>query len=85
MVNAKKASFFTDEYLVDLNGAQAAIRAGYSATGARQEGTRLQAKVDVQVLMEQKRQKIAARSKNSERTFSERACGSVREGKDSGG
>lgn len=27
---------FVEEYLVDLNGTQAAVRAGYSQTGARQ-------------------------------------------------
>ena len=30
-----RQSRFVDEYLVDANGTQAAIRAGYSATGAR--------------------------------------------------
>ena len=32
---------FVAEYLVDLNGTQAAIRAGYSATGANVTGVRL--------------------------------------------
>lgn len=32
---------FCQEYLVDLNGTQAAIRAGYSATGANVTGVRL--------------------------------------------
>ena len=32
---------FVDEYLVDLNATQAAIRAGYSPKAARQQGSRL--------------------------------------------
>ena len=39
---------FVDEYLVDLNGTQAAIRAGYSAKTARQIGQKLLTKVDIQ-------------------------------------
>lgn len=35
---------FVEEYLTDLNGAQAAIRAGYSANGASQTGYRLRRK-----------------------------------------
>lgn len=38
---------FVDEYLVDLNATQAAIRAGYSADTARQQGNRLLTNVDV--------------------------------------
>lgn len=36
-----KQSAFVDEYLVDLNATQAAIRAGYSEKTANREGTRL--------------------------------------------
>lgn len=39
---------FVDEYLVDLNATQAAIRAGYSAKTAGQIGERLLKKVEVQ-------------------------------------
>ena len=39
---------FVDEYLVDLNGTQAAIRAGYSTKTARQIGQKLLTKVDIQ-------------------------------------
>ena len=39
---------FVDEYLIDLNGTQAAIRAGYSAKTARQIGQKLLTKVDIQ-------------------------------------
>lgn len=36
-----KQARFVDEYLIDLNATQAAIRAGYSAKTANREGTRL--------------------------------------------
>lgn len=35
----KKQQMFVDEYIIDLNGTQAAIRAGYSKKSARQAGT----------------------------------------------
>lgn len=38
---------FIDEYLVDLNATQAAIRSGYSAHTARQIGQKLLSKVDI--------------------------------------
>lgn len=39
---------FVNEYLIDLNGTQAAIRAGYSQKTARQIGQKLLTKVDIQ-------------------------------------
>lgn len=41
MALTAKQRRFVDEYLVDLNATQAAIRAGYSAKTANREGTRL--------------------------------------------
>lgn len=38
---------FVDEYLIDLNGTQAAIRAGYSAKTANEQAARLLANVSV--------------------------------------
>ena len=38
---ARKKAVFVDEYLIDLNGAQAAIRAGYSTRTAREQAWRL--------------------------------------------
>ncbi|KAB7788027.1 terminase small subunit [Methylorubrum populi] len=38
---------FVEEYLVDLNATQAAIRAGYSEDTAKQQGSRLLTNVDV--------------------------------------
>ena len=45
-LSAKKQCFVR-EYLVDLNGAQAAIRAGYAANSARQEAHRLLTNADI--------------------------------------
>jgi len=46
-LNAKRQQF-VDEYLVDLNATQAAIRAGYSVKTANEQGARLLANVSVQ-------------------------------------
>ena len=43
----KKQSMFIEEYLVDLNATQAAIRAGYSRDTARSQGQRMLTKVDI--------------------------------------
>lgn len=45
-LNPKRARFVA-EYLVDLNGTQAAIRAGYSPKTARQQADQLLSKLDV--------------------------------------
>ena len=44
----KKQKRFVEEYLIDLNATQAAIRAGYSPKTANEQGARLLAKVSVQ-------------------------------------
>lgn len=43
-----KIKMFCEEYLVDLNATQSAIRAGYSKKTAKQQGSKLLTKVDVQ-------------------------------------
>ena len=43
----EKQKRFVQEYLVDLNATQAAIRAGYSKKTARSQGQRLLTKVDI--------------------------------------
>lgn len=53
---------FVEEYLVDLNGAQAAIRAGLSAKTARQQAARLLSNVDIQAAI------AAGQAARSERT-----------------
>lgn len=42
-----KQSRFIDEYLIDLNGTQAAIRTGYSAKTANEQAARLLANVSI--------------------------------------
>ncbi len=49
-----KQQRFVDEYLVDLNATQAAIRAGYSARTAEQAGSRLLRNVQVVARIQQK-------------------------------
>lgn len=44
----KKQQMFVDEYLIDLNATQAAIRAGYSVKTADQQGSRMLTNVKVQ-------------------------------------
>jgi phage terminase small subunit len=43
-----KQQRFVEEYLIDLNATQAAIRAGYSARTANEQGAQLLAKLSVQ-------------------------------------
>ena len=56
-----KQQRFVEEYLVDLNATQAAIRAGYSAKTARAQGQRMLTKVDIEEAIQ------AAQAKRSER------------------
>ncbi len=48
MALTPKQHRFVEEYLIDLNGTQAAIRAGYAPSGARTEAARLLTNADVQ-------------------------------------
>ncbi len=57
-----KQACFVEEYLVDLNATQAAIRAGYSEKTADQQGSRLLANVKVAAAI------TKAQAKRSERT-----------------
>ncbi|MCK3657234.1 terminase [Pasteurellaceae bacterium Pebbles2] len=57
-----KQKRFVEEYLVDLNATQAAIRAGYSEKTAQEQSSRLLSNVMVQAAIEQ------ARSERSKRT-----------------
>jgi len=47
MALTEKQKAFADEYLIDLNGTQAAIRAGYSKKTANEQASRLLANVNV--------------------------------------
>lgn len=57
-----KQQRFVEEYLVDLNATQAAIRAGYSVKTAKQQGQRLLTNADLQAAV------AAALAGRSERT-----------------
>ncbi|WP_217595518.1 terminase small subunit [Cohnella sp. GbtcB17] len=62
MALAAKQKKFVQEYLVDLNATQAAIRAGYSAKTANEQGARLLANVSVQTALKTAMNKRAART-----------------------
>ena len=49
---------FADEYLVDTNATQAAIRAGYSEKTAYSQGQRLLKKVELQTYIEEQLEKM---------------------------
>lgn len=52
---------FVDEYLVDLNGAAAYVRAGYKEKGARANACRLLAKPEIQALITERKKARAER------------------------
>jgi phage terminase small subunit len=58
-----KRQRFVDEYAIDCNGAQAAIRAGYSAKTANEQATRLLANVSIKAAVDDK---LAAIARNNE-------------------
>jgi len=60
-----KQQRFVEEYPVDLNATQAAIRAGYSAATAKQQGSRLLTHVDVAAAI---RKRLDKRSEKAELT-----------------
>lgn len=61
MALSPKQRQFVQEYLVDLNATQAAIRAGYSAKTAKQQGARLLTNVDVATALSEAQAKRAER------------------------
>ena len=54
----EKQKRFVEEYLVDFNGTQAAIRAGYASSGARTEGARLLVNADIAAAVEQGKKEL---------------------------
>lgn len=58
---SEKQKRFVSEYLTDLNATQAAIRAGYSAKTAQQQGSRLLSNVVVQEELSRQQSKVAER------------------------
>ena len=69
-----KQQRFVDEYLIDLNATQAAIRAGYSAKTADQQGSRMLANVKVkQAVAENQAQRSKRTGVNQDRVVLELA------------
>lgn len=58
-----KQTAFVDEYLIDMNGTQAAIRAGYSARTAREQAVKLLAKPPIRELVSQRMQQRSEATK----------------------
>ncbi|MDR0439469.1 MAG: terminase small subunit [Candidatus Accumulibacter sp.] len=56
-----KQQRFVDEYLIDLNATQAAIRAGYSEKTANEQGPRMLVKVSIQKAIGKAREVQSAR------------------------
>ncbi len=56
----EKQQRFADEYLIDLNGTQAAIRAGYSAKTANEQASRLLTKDNIKTYIEGRLEKISS-------------------------
>lgn len=58
----KKNKIFCEEYLIDLNATQAAIRAGYSPKTANEQGSQLLAKLSIRTYIDKA---LAERSKRT--------------------
>lgn len=58
----EKQKMFADEYLVDLNATQAAIRAGYSPKSAKEQGAKLLTKTNIRAYVDGE---IAKRSRRT--------------------
>jgi len=65
MILTPKQQRFVEEYLVDLNATQAAIRAGYSPKTAYSQGERLLRHVDVAAAVEARKAELAKRTRIS--------------------
>lgn len=62
MALTAKQQRFVDEYLIDLNATQAAIRAGYSKKTARQIADQNLSKLDIKAALERRMQSRSART-----------------------
>jgi phage terminase small subunit len=72
-LNAKQQRF-VDEYLIDLNATQAAIRAGYSPRTAKQQGARLLTDDDIAAAVAAGQNRVAAKAEiTAERVLRELA------------
>lgn len=62
MALTDKQERFCEEYVIDLNATQSAIRAGYSESGARTEGARLLANANIQERISELKKEISERN-----------------------
>ena len=70
-----KQAKFVDEYLIDLNATQAAIRAGYSKETARQIGSDCLSKVVIQNAIQERQQALKKSTEiTQERILKEESC-----------
>ena len=60
MALTEKQQRFCDEYLIDYNATQAAIRAGYSEKTAYSQGQRLLKKVEIKTYIDEKLSEISS-------------------------
>ena len=65
MLNEKQKQF-CEEYIIDLNGTQAAIRAGYSTKTANEQAAQLLAKLSIQEYIQKIKNKRSERVKYSQ-------------------
>lgn len=65
MLNEKQKQF-CEEYIIDLNGTQAAIRAGYSKKTANEQAAQLLAKLSIQEYIQNIKNKRSERVKYSQ-------------------
>ena len=65
MLNDKQKQF-CEEYIIDLNGTQAAIRAGYSAKTANEQAAQLLAKLSIQEYVQKIKNERSERVKYSQ-------------------
>ena len=64
-----KQQRFVEEYLVDLNATQAAIRAGYSVKSAPKIGTQLLVKTSIQTAINKARASLQKRTEITQETI----------------
>jgi len=65
---------FVDEYLVDFNATQAAIRAGYSEATAQEQSSQLLARPDIRALIEEAQKEVMERTQ----TFQDNAVAELK-------
>lgn len=83
MALTEKQKRFVQEYLVDLNATQAAIRAGYSEKTAEQQGYQLLQKPSVQVEIQKAMKRREVRTQiTQDRVLQEIACVAFASGAD---